>query len=89
MKSDDKEINVYTAGTAGVNSMAQEFFNISENSLKARGIKTKLMKVPPTWISDNAESVDFFAYYSVPGEGKSKAVEAVEAFDKEVRIFRY
>lgn len=89
MKDEDNEIKIYCAGPAGINSMTQEFANISENGLKSRGIKIRVNKIPPTWISENAEDIDFFAYYATPGEGKSKAVEAVEAYDKEVRIFKY
>ena len=85
----DKEINVYLAGPAGINSMAQEFFNVSENSLKARGIKLKVNKIPPSWISDNADDIDFFAYYCLPKEGKSKAVLSAEEVDADVRIFKY
>jgi hypothetical protein len=85
----DKQINVYLAGPAAVNSMAQEFFNISENSLKARGIKVKVNKIPPSWISENANDIDFFAYYCLPKEGKSKAVLSAEQVDADVRIFKY
>ena len=89
MKAEDGDLSVYLAGPAATNSLAQEFFNVSENSLKARGIKTRVMRVPPTWISDNANDIDFFAYYCLPGESKSKAVLAAEEGSTDVRIFQY
>lgn len=89
MSQDDKEIVIYSAGPAGLNSMAQGFCNISEDSLKARGIKIKFNKVPPTWVSDNLGNIDKIAFFRKPGEPKTKMIVAAEAVDKEVGIFQY
>ena len=89
MSSDDKEIIVYSAGPAGLNSMAQGFCNISEDSLKARGIKIKFNKIPPTWVSDNLDKIDKVLFFRVPGEAKTQMVLTAEAVDKEVGIYQY
>jgi hypothetical protein len=49
----DSEFNVYSAGPAAINSYTAEFCNMSENSLRSRGIKVKFMKVPPSYIEDH------------------------------------
>lgn len=85
----DKEIIIYSAGPANVNSMALEFSNVSERSLKARGIKIRTNKVPPKWLKDNIIDVDYFAFFSKPKEPVSDIVEAAEAKDKEVGVYRY
>ena len=87
--SNDKEILVYSAGPAGLNSMAQGFCNISEDSLKARGIKIKFNKISPTWVSENLDKIDRVLFFRVPGEPKTQMVLAAEAADKEVGIYQY
>ena len=47
ISSDDKSITIFAAGSHQVNALAMEFCNISERSLKARGIKIKFVKVSP------------------------------------------
>ena len=89
ISNDDKEIIVYSAGPAGLNSMAQGFCNISEDSLKTRGIKIKFNKISPTWVSENLDKIDNIAFFRVPGEAKTQMVSNAEAVDKDVRIFQY
>lgn len=89
MSAEDKEILVYSAGPAGLNSMAQGFCNISEDSLKARGIKIKFNRVPPTWVSDNLDKIDRIAFFRIPGEPKTQMVNAAEAADKVVGIYQF
>lgn len=89
MSNDDKEILIYSAGPAGLNSMAQGFFNILENSFKARGIKVKFNKISPTWVSDNLDKIDRVAFFRTPGEPKTQMIVAAEAADKEVGIYQY
>jgi hypothetical protein len=69
--------------------MAMEFVNISERSLKARGIKIKLIKIPPSWIKDNIHSIGYLAYFSKPKEPVSDLVDLAEAKDIEVGVYRY
>lgn len=85
----DKEILIYSAGPHQINSMAQEFSNISERSLKARGIKIKLNKVPAKWIEDNIHSINYFAFFSKPKEALSRQVEIADAKNVVVGVYRY
>jgi hypothetical protein len=89
MKDGDKELTVYSAGPAHINSMAMEFTNVSERSFKARGIKVKFIKIPPSWIKENIRSVDYFAFFSKPKETTSSLVSYAESKDASVGIFRY
>lgn len=89
MDSDDKTFIICSAGPANINSMGMEFSNISERSLKARGIKIKLNKVPPSWIKDNIRDINYFAYFSKPKEPVSELVDLAEAKDIEVGIYRF
>jgi hypothetical protein len=86
---DDKEIIIYSAGPAQINSFGMEFSNISERSLKARGIKIKFIKIPPSWIQNNMSSVNYFLFFSKPKESLSPLVDLAEAKDVEVGIYRY
>lgn len=86
---EDGEFNVYTAGPANVNSYTAEFCNRSENSLKQRGIKVKYMKVPPSYIEDNINVFDYFAFLSTPNQRPSKLMAVAELSGVETGIFRY
>jgi hypothetical protein len=85
----DTEILFASAGPLNINNMAMEFINISERSLKARGIKTKLIKIPPSWIKDNIHKIEYFAYFSKPKEPVSDLVDLAEAKDVSVGVYRY
>jgi hypothetical protein len=89
LTEEDEEFLIYAAGPANINSMSLEFSNISERSLKARGIKIRTYKVPPRWIKENITSMDYFAFFSKPKEPVSDLVDAAEAKDIEVAIYRY
>lgn len=89
MPANDNEIHVYTAGPVKINSMASEFVNLSERGLKSRGRKIKLYKVPPSWIEDNIQSFNYFAFFSQPKEKVSSLVDVAEQNNIEVGIFRY
>jgi hypothetical protein len=89
LPEEDKEFLIFSAGPSAINSMAMEFTNISERSLKARGIKIKLIKVPPSWIRENIHTVDYFIYLSKPKEPYSDLVELAESKDIEVGVYRY
>ena len=85
----DSEIHVYSVGPARINSMVMEFCNLSERGMKARGMKIKYYKVPPSWISENIEYINYFAFLSKPKEPVSKLVANAELKGIEVGIFRY
>jgi hypothetical protein len=89
MDVDDKEFLIYAAGPSNINSMGMEFSNVSERSLKARGIRIRLNKVPPSFIKGNLDKVDYLAYFSKPKEPVSDLVDVAEAKDVEVGIYRY
>lgn len=89
MPADDSQINIYTAGPMKINSMASEFVNLSEHGLKLRGRKIKLFKVPPSWIEENIQSFNYFAFLSQPKERVSSLVDVAENNNIEVGIFRY
>ncbi len=89
LPEEDTDILVASAGPLNINNMGMEFVNISERSLKARGIKIKLIKVPPSWIKDNIHSIDYFAYFSKPKESVSELVDLAEAKDVQVGVYRY
>jgi hypothetical protein len=88
-KAGDTEFYLYSAGPVNINTMAMEFSNVSERSLKSRGIKIKMLKVPPSWIKENIYDVEYFAYFSKPKEPTSDLVSFAESKDVEVGVYRY
>ena len=89
MKDGDKDFTIYSAGPAIINSYVSEFSNLSERGMKARGRKIKFYKVPPSWIEENMEYVNYFAFMSKPKQQVSKLVASAELKNVEVGIFRY
>lgn len=89
MQEDDKEILIYSAGPANLNAMGLEFTNVSERSFKARGIKIRFYKIPPSWIKENVHSIDYFAFFSKPKETTSSLVSYAESKDINVGIYRF
>jgi hypothetical protein len=87
--SEDKEFTIYSAGPSEINSMGMEFSNISERSLKARGIKIRFVKVPPSWLKNNLEDLAYFAFFSAPKEPVSDIVDLAELKNISVGIYRY
>lgn len=89
MKDGDDELHVYSVGPAKINSMTSEFCNLSERGMKARGKKIKYYKVPPQWVYENLEHMNYFAFLSKPKQNVSKLVAEAELKNIEVGIFRY
>jgi hypothetical protein len=89
LDQDDKEFIIYAAGAANINSMGMEFSNISERSLKLRGIRIRLNKIPPSWIRQNISSIDYLAYFSKPKEPVSDLVDLAESKSIDVGIYRF
>jgi hypothetical protein len=89
MNKDDKEFVIYSAGPSMINSYVSEFVNLSERGMKSRGRKIKFYKVPPSWIEENMQHVNYFAYMSKPKQTTSKLVASAELNNVEVGIFRY
>ena len=89
MTESDSEFLIYSAGPANINSYVSEFSNISEKGMKSRGRKIKFYKVPPSWIEENMEYINYFAYLAKPKQSASKLVAAAELKNIEVGIFQY
>jgi hypothetical protein len=89
IKEGDQEFFVYTAGPAKVNSFAMEFINITERSLKAQGIRTRVFKLPPKALKESIHTMDYFAFFSQPKESTSDLVREAEDKEVDVGIFRY
>ena len=89
MDKEDKTINVYAVGPRRVNGFVAEFCNITERSLKSRGIKIKYSRVPLTWAEQNVKDLDYLIFLSKPKDYTSKLVAEAELSGVEVGIFRY
>ncbi len=89
IKDDDPYFYVYSAGPGNINAMASEFTNLSERGMKARGKKIKLYKVAPSWVEENIEDVNYFAFLSNPKEPVSKLAAAAQLKNIDVGLFRY
>ena len=89
MKEADEYFYVYSVGPARINSMVSEFCNLSERGMKARGKKIKYYKVPFSWVEENMDDMDYFAFLSKPKQAVSKLIANAELKGKEVGIFRY
>jgi hypothetical protein len=48
--------------------MVSEFVNLSERGMKSRGKKIKFYKVAPSWLEENIQEINYFAYFSLPRE---------------------
>ena len=62
---------------------------VALSGMKARGMKIKNFKVPASWVSENMEYVNYFAFLSKPKQQVSKLVAEAELKNIEVGIFRY
>jgi hypothetical protein len=89
MKEEDKEFVIYSVGPVKINSFVSEFCNLSERGMKARGRKIKFYKVASSWLEENMEAVNYFAFLSKPKQPNSKLVAVAEFKNIEVGIFRY
>jgi len=89
MEEEDKEFTVYACGTHNINQMVLEFVNVSERSLKARGIRVRYRKTFPTAMKDMIKDIDYFIFLSKPKESISELVDLAESKDIEVGIYRY
>lgn len=86
---DDTEFVVYSAGPAQINSFASEFCNMSEAGLRNRGIKVKMVRVPPSYVEENLGSFDYFAFLASPNQHPSRLAKIADASGIETGIFKY
>ena len=89
MPEDDNEFFIYSIGPVNVNRMAMEFSNVTERSMKSKGIKIRVAKIPFTWAKDNITDLDYFIYLSTPKERNSELVDLADRKDVEVGVYRY
>jgi hypothetical protein len=89
LTEEDREILVYSVGPKQINNYVTEFCNITERSLKARGIKMRYQKVPLNWAEQKVDTFDYFIFLSKPGEYNSKLVAQAELAGVEVGLFKY
>ena len=89
MKESDNEFVVYSVGPEKINNFVSEFCNLSERGMKARGKKIKFYNAAPSWLDQNIEQVNYFAFLSSPNESKSSLVVKAELKNIEVGIFKY
>lgn len=88
-QEEDAEILVYSFGPKTVNDFVAGFCNITERSLKSRGIKIRYRKMPVSTAEEVFENLDYFIFLSNPGEYVSKLAKEAELRNIEVGIFRY
>jgi hypothetical protein len=89
LSENDKEILVYSVGPRQINNYVTEFCNITERSLKARGIKIRYQKVPLSWGEEHISTFNYLAFLSKPKEYNSKLVAIAELSGVEVGLFKY
>ena len=89
MGEEDKEFVIYSVGPVRVNSFVSEFCNLSERGMKGRGRKIKFYKVTSSWLEQNINTVNYFAFLSRPKQTNSKLVYVAELNNIEVGIFKY
>jgi hypothetical protein len=85
----DKEFIVFSAGPVNINQFGMEFMNVNERSMKGYGIKTKFVKVPPSWIDENIDQINYFAFFSQPKETWSKQAQNAHDKDANLWVYRY
>ena len=83
----DEEFTILSAGPYKVNEMALEFINVS--NWKSRGIKAKVVKMPPVALKERIHNLDMFVYFSLPKEAETDLVREAQDKDIEVGIYRY
>jgi hypothetical protein len=87
---EDRDIQVWSVGPHKINSFTAAFCNSSENFLKQKGFKISFSKVHASWVYENIEYVDYFAFFSKPNESLSKLSKQAEEIEGcELGIFRY
>jgi hypothetical protein len=84
---EDEEFVILSAGPHKTNEMAMEFINVSD--WKSRGIKAKVVKMPPVALKERIHNLDMFVYFSLPKEAETDLVREAQDKDIEVGIYRY
>ena len=78
---------IYTLGPVNINNHVNEFFNISQASLKSRGIDIKVVRANRHMVTDK-NMFDEFYFFCHPEEWMPSVAKEFDAIGK-VKIFRY
>lgn len=90
MDPEDPELQILTLGPTNINSMAYEFTNISEDTLKSNGIRARVIKVTRSWVKENIDELDEFIYLCNPKEPLSDMASLVDKKGMpDLHVFRY
>lgn len=89
MNEDDKHFIIYSMGPAKINSFVSEFSNLSERGMKARGMKIKFYKVDSSWLVENINTINYFAFLCKPNQPHSRLVAEAQMQGIETGIFSY
>jgi len=89
MSEDDKAIELYPLGPHIVNNMAIGFANITEDSLRPRGIKISCHQRPAGWAEKNVKDFDYIAYFCKPGEPFSRLVDLADELEMNPAVYSY
>lgn len=84
---DDKEFVILSAGPHRVNEMAMEFINVS--NWRSRGIKAKVVKMPPLALEERLYDIDRLLYLSLKKESLSDLARGAQDKDIDVRVYRF
>ena len=85
----DSDIQVWSLGPHKINSFTAAFCNSSEHFLKLKGFKISFYKVAHQWVAENLNSVNYYAFFSLPKENESRMCRAAQLVEGcEVGIFR-
>jgi len=89
MKNDelDSEFVIFSAGPHRLNQMCLEYLNVS--NFKARGIKTKLVTVPPSWFKKNHATLGHFSYFCNVKEPIPEILDFMDGKDIPNFVHRY
>ena len=90
MSPGDKEFQIYSVGPHKTNDLALSFTNLTEDSLKGRGIKAKFHTLPAKLAEDKIDRFDYMIYVSNPENRRLSALtNKAEENGIELGIFRY
>ena len=90
MSPRDKDFQIYSVGPHKTSDLALSFTNLTENSLKSRGIKAKFYTLPAKLAEDKIDRFDYMVYVSNPENRRLSALtNKAEKNGIELGIFRY
>jgi hypothetical protein len=57
--------------------------------MRAKGIRSKLVKIPPSWIEQHHHEIDLLAYYALPKEPIPDMINKVSDKGVNVQVYRF